>query len=256
MPRVLPQLFNINGMDVKILYNCSKTGTTYIPLLVALIERLTNDQISSMIWNHPRTGDAIINYDDVVQCFESVDADNVMDYGDASTKCICGVPILTEYWIYNKSNPIKQHRIGCECIKHWSEKEYKKIDQQKKRMEDPDATFCVQCGRKNNKKSCGCKTEIATLKRDIFNKWKLATQLSKQKSGKCELLGLGKYKQMTCYAFIISKNPIVNGFREWVMHAPNITGLALTKRIALSKYSEHIAKISTRDADDDNDTDI
>ena len=250
MPRVLPQLFNINGVDVKILYNCSKNGTTYIPLLMALMERLTNGQISSMIWNHPRTGDAIINYDDVVQCFESVDANNVMDYGDASTKCICGVQILTEYWIYNKANPIKQHRIGCECIKHWSEKEYIKIDQRKKRMDDPDATFCVQCGRKNNKKSCGCKTEMATLTRDIFSKWKLATQISIQKSGKCEVLGLGKYKQMTCYSFIMSKHPTIKDYREWLMNTPNMTGFGLTKRMALIKYSEHIAKLSTNESDD------
>jgi hypothetical protein len=241
MPRVLPHIFTINGVDVKILYNCSKNGTTYIPLLVALIHRLTPDQISSMIWNHPRTGDAIINYDDVVRCFESVDADNVMDYGDASTKCICGVTIITEYWIYNKANPIQQYRIGCECIKHWSEKEYKKIDQQAKRMKDPDATFCVQCGRKNNKKSCGCKSEMAILLRDVFSKWKDATTDSKKKSGKCERLGLGKYKEMTCYAFITSKHPIISGFREWVMYAPNITGYALTKRAALSEYAKHIA---------------
>jgi hypothetical protein len=241
MPRLLPASVEINGELVSILVNSSKKGTSWVPLLIALIKRLSMAQIVAIIYTRPRTNEKIINYDDVVGCFESVDAGQILDYGDATTNCICGVAIVNEYWIFNKAMPNKQHRIGCECIKHWSEEEYVKIEHQKKRKDDPDATFCVNCGRKNNKKSCGCnKSPLNDLARTVFSAWRFETNIAKDRSGKNEKVGFGRFKGMTCYTLLTSKTPQVIGFKNWVMTDPNITGFALSKRIQLQQYQEYI----------------
>jgi hypothetical protein len=241
MPRLLPDPIDINGERVSILVNSSKKGTSWFPLLIALIERLSMAQIVAIIYTRPRTGEKIINYDDVVDCFESMDAKKIMDYGAAENRCICGVAIVNEYWIFNKALPREQHRIGCECIKHWSEEEYVKIEHQKKRKDDPDATFCVNCGRKNNKKSCGCnKQSLNDLTLTIFSAWRFQTNISKDRSGKNEKVGFGKFPDMTCYILITSKHPQVIGFKKWVMTHPTLTGFALSKRIHLQQYQKYI----------------
>jgi hypothetical protein len=241
MPRLLPDPIDINGEHVRILVNSSKKGTSWFPLLMALIKRASNTQLLAIIYTRPRTGEKIINYDDVVDCFESVDAGRILDYGAADKHCICGVAITNEYWIFNKAMPREQHRIGCECIKHWSEEEYVKIEHQKKRRDDPGATFCVNCGRKNNKKSCGCnKSPLNDLARTVFSAWRFQTNISRDRSGKNEQVGFGKFKGMTCYTLLISKHPQVIRFKNWVMTDPNITGFALSKRIKLQRYQIYL----------------
>jgi hypothetical protein len=241
MPRLLPDPIDINGEHVRILVNSSKKGTSWFPLLIALIERLSMAQLLAIIYRRPRTGEKIINYDDVVDCFESVGVGAVADYGDAETECICGVVILNQYRICNKAEPGIQHRIGCECIKHWSEEEYVKIDHQKKRRDDPGATFCVNCGRKNNKKSCGCnKLPLSDLARTVFSAWRFQTNISKDCSGKNEKVGFGRFKEMKCYTLLTSKTLQVIGFKNWVMTDPNLTGFALSKRIQLQQYQKYI----------------
>ncbi len=241
MPQLLRNQISINGENTNILIKKSKIGTSWIPLLIALLERLSMAQISAITYTNPRTGEKIINYDDVVNCFESVGVGAVADYGDAETECICGVAIVNEYRICNKAEPGIQHRIGCECIKHWSEEEYVKIDHQKKRRDDPDATFCVICGRKNNKKSCGCnKSPLIDLARTIFSAWRFEINIYRDHSGKNEKVGFGKFKGMTCYTLLTSKHPQVITFKNWVMTGPNITGFALSKRIKLQRYQEYL----------------
>lgn len=242
MPKLLVDPIEINGERLSILVNSSKKGTSWFPLLLALIERLSMGQILEIIYSRPRTGEKIINYDDVVDCFESMDAP-LMDYGAAETRCICGVAIVNEYWIFNKAMPREQHRIGCECIKHWSEEEYVKIEHQKKRKNDPDATFCVNCGRKNNKKSCGCnKSPLSDLARRVFSAWRFEINIAKDHLGKNEKVGLGKFNEMTCYTLLTSKTPQVIGFKKWVMTDPTITGFALSKREKLLQYQKYIAE--------------
>ena len=241
MPRLLPAPIEINGERVSILVNNSKKGTSWFPLVIALIERLSMAQISAIVYTRPRTGEKIINYDDVVDCFESMDANPLMDYGSAENQCICGVAIVNEYWIFNKAIPDKQHRIGCECIKHWSEEEYVKIEHQKKRKYDPDATFCVNCGRKNNKKSCGCnKLPLIDLARTIFSAWRFEINISRDRSGKNEKVGFGIFKGMACYTLLTSKHPQVIRFKNWIMTYPNINGIALSKRFKLQRYQEYL----------------
>jgi len=247
MPRLLQDPIEINGERVSILVNSSKKGTSWFPLLISLIERLSMAQILEIIYTRPRTNEKIINYDDVVDCFESMDAKPLMDYGAAENRCICGVSIVNEYWICNKAIPNEQHRIGCECIKHWSEEEYVKLEHQKKRINDPDATFCVNCGRKNNKKSCGCnKYPMNDLVRMVFSAWRFQTNIAKDCSGKNEKVGFGRFKGMTCYTLLTSKTPQVMRFKNWVMTDPNITGFALSKRIQLQQYQEYLEEYSAQ----------
>jgi hypothetical protein len=241
MPRLLPDPIEINGEHVSILVNNSKKGTSWFPLLKALVERLSMAQLLAIIYTRPRTGEKIINYDDVVDCFESMDAKPLMDYGAAEKQCICGVAIANEYWIFNKAMPNKQHRIGCECIKHWSEEEYIKIEHQKKRRDDPDATFCVICRRKNNKKSCGCnKQPLNDLTRTVFSAWRFQTNIAKERSGKNEKVGFGKFPNMMCYILLTAKHPQVIKFKKWIMTHPTPNGFLLSKQIRLQRYQEYI----------------
>lgn len=241
MPKLLPDPIEINGELVRILVNNSKTGTSWYPLLTALIERLYNSQIQSIVYNIPRRGYKIINYDDVVNCFDYVGVGLDTDYADAVNQCICGVTILNQYKIYNKLEPNVQYRLGCECIKHWSNEVSVKINNEKKRKKDPHATFCLNCGFKNNKKSCRCdKKELNNLTCKIFKEWKMITKVSRYYLGKNEKVGLGYFKEMTCYTLITSKTPQVMRFKKWLMNDPKITGLALTKRKQLQKYEEYI----------------
>jgi hypothetical protein len=241
MPQLLRNQISINGENINILIKKSKIGTSWIPLLIALIERLSMAQISAILYTSPRNGEKIINYDDVVGCFESVGGDAVADYGAAETECICGVVILNQYRIYNKAEPGIQYRIGCECIKHWSEEEYVKIEHRKKRLGDPDATFCVNCGRKNNKKSCGCKKQpLNDLTRIIFSAWRFEIRILIERVGKNEKVGFGRFKEMTCYTLLTSKTHQVIRFKNWIMTDPTITGCALSKRIKLQRYQKYI----------------
>lgn len=243
MPRLLPDPIDINGEHVRILVNSSKKGTSWFPLLIALLERLSITQILSIIYTRPRTGEKIINYDDVVDCFESIDAGKLLDYGDATNRCICGVAIVNEYWIRNKARSNEQHRIGCECIKHWSEEEYVKIQHKKSRNNDPSSTFCVNCGKKNNKRSCGCnKVPLNNLTRSVFSAWRWKINIHRELCGKNEKVGLGRFKEMTCYTLLMSKTPQVIGYKNWLMTDPNISGFALSKRAQLLQYQKYIAE--------------
>jgi hypothetical protein len=63
MPRLLQDPIEINGERVSILVNSSKKGTSWFPLLISLIERLSMAQILEIIYTRPRTNEKIINYD-------------------------------------------------------------------------------------------------------------------------------------------------------------------------------------------------
>ena len=168
----------------KMLINMPQEGACYVvvkearhmPLVNALVDRMTPEQLQHTVIEC--RGVKYIAFPDIVQCFELVGNNEEIDHN--VRQCICGVRIVSVYYIYNideATTTYNKYSIGCECIKHWSDKVHEDIKRHKKRKDhlekDPLSTFCFMCNQKTNVRGCPCKNddEKQEAKQKAFQGW-------------------------------------------------------------------------------------
>jgi hypothetical protein len=170
--------------DVKI------KGTNYMPLAIALLERITDNQLKTIT----RKNNTIL-FEDLKDCFTYRHGLERYD-----THCICGKPIIQVYEIDNIESD-ESHEIGSECINNWTLSNFMlksvRIDEIKriyntKGITD-EITICYFCNRNTTNKKCkNCHPQNvcfnrfhawkAVIKRDRELKHKVISQWSKWRS--------------------------------------------------------------------------
>ena len=194
----------------------------YIPLVNALVARMTTQQLQNTV--QECRGVKYIAFPDIKKCFHLVGIEEEIDHNVRN--CICGVSIVHVYKIYNIDEPIatyNQHPIGCECIKHWSEDEHKRIKRQKKRKDhlekDPFSTFCFMCNQKTNVRDCPCKHDFENIevKRKAFGGW---AGIYRKKGG-MDRIPIGQLVKNKTYYWVLKeqrKNPRIKSWMYWVLN--------------------------------------
>jgi hypothetical protein len=210
--------------------------SSWLPLFVALVERLTEKQKTDVI-QYDRKKKPFVFYTDVCDCFEDSLLCNEVNYNPAtsSKQCICGVNIENEFIIVNKETE-ESHVIGSTCVGHWNPILAEKIEQDKKRKLDPEATFCRLCGRKNNKKNCSCH------KKDILNLCFNELKSNASTMGKLERINWGKYKeaQLSYFEMLVSENPILVKYVRYIIDNQDNSQMKLENLTKLIEYKKRV----------------
>ena len=148
----------------------------YIPLLVALLESITDKQLERIsIETNP--GVKFLFYMDVVNCYEYIPRNAGLDCAMDDTYCICGVKIENDYYIYNTETK-EEFIIGSTCIDNWLKSPKNKINfviDKLKRLKITNPTVCVFCGKNTTNNRCLKCTKKVSLKK-IFKSWKSLSQ--------------------------------------------------------------------------------
>ena len=231
----------------KMLINMPQEGACYVvvkearhmPLVNALVDRMTPEQLQHTVIEC--RGVKYIAFPDIVQCFELVGNNEEIDHN--VRQCICGVRIVSVYYIYNideATTTYNKYSIGCECIKHWSDKVHEDIKRHKKRKDhlekDPLSTFCFMCNQKTNVRGCPCKNddEKQEAKQKAFQGWanicrekKNAIRQAKQKSfqgwanicrekGRMERIPIGQLVKNKTYYWVLKEQHKNLRIKNWI----------------------------------------
>lgn len=202
----------------------AKRKKVYIPLILALIDRLTKKQLINIISNAHLYRDGIkrILDKDITNCFELSSNMNFstmlrVDHNNTDHHCICGVRIENKYYIVNPEDIIggalTEYRIGCECIKNWNEEEFDKILFEKRKKEFSEVEFCKICKHKIDKKSCSCKKKYNVTLKLCFNSLRSISE----NSGSNKYLEFGKFADMTYLQLIKSENKKHKEYIRWIL---------------------------------------
>jgi len=227
MKKLIVELYDGTQLEILIVrYNRDEKGKkkVYIPLIEALIDRLTEQQLKKMILNAHvyRDGTKMILDKDIMNCFElstdmSIYSLGKVDRNITDKHCICGVKIENEYLIVNPQDvcggALTPYMIGCECIKNWNEDEYDNIMFEKRKKEFSEIEFCKICKRKIDKKSCSCKKKYNMTLKICFNQLRSISE----NSGSREYLNFGKFRDMTYLQLIKSKKYIHKNYVTWIL---------------------------------------
>jgi len=215
--------------------------SSWLPLFVALVKRINEKQKADVI-QYDRNNKPFVFYTDVCDCFEDSLLCNEVNYNPATSSkhCICGVAIENEFIIVNKETD-ESHVIGSTCVGHWNPILAEKIEQDKKRKKDPDATFCKLCGRKNNKKKCNCD------RKDILKLCFNVLKSNASTMGKLEKINWGKYReaQLTYFEMLASENPILMEYVRLIIDKQD--NLHYMKREDLTKLIEYKRRVDSQD---------
>jgi hypothetical protein len=168
----------IDGKEYKVAnFNSAKVadiktkGSNYMPLVIALLERITANQLKSIIKRNK-----VILFNDLAGCFTYRAGINKED-----TNCICGKNIINVYYIVNNETGVESN-IGSECIHNWDLSHFTlmsmKYDEMKLINEKKGApeliTLCHFCKRNTTNKKCNncypksiCKMYFAHWKNNL-----------------------------------------------------------------------------------------
>lgn len=148
-------------------------GNGYKPLIEALIDRCTDEQISS-ITNIGKNNKKTIVAKDLFDCFVYT-GPYASFYEGGANNCICGVNIEKNFVIVNCDTKF-QYIVGSKCIENWSRGDLKIIRQIKKdQINDDNATLCQFCNKNTTKKKCNnCKEKRKTKEnlKSVFDAWR------------------------------------------------------------------------------------
>jgi len=223
MKKLMVELYDGTQLEILIVrYNRDENSKkkVYIPLIEALIDRLTEKQITNLIENAHvyRDGSKMILDKDIMKCFElSTDMSmytlGKLDHNITDKQCICGVKIENEYFIVNPQDicggALTPYMIGCECIKNWNEDEYENIMFEKRKKEFLEIEFCKICIRKIDKMACSCKKSL----KGYFH---LIRSISIN-AGSKEKLDFGQFRGITYLELIKSENKIHTNYVTWIL---------------------------------------
>jgi len=214
------EALDIDGNEINVVINKSKTGTSWIPLVCALLSEMKHFQIEEIIYKHPRTSKNMINYDDITRCFVYIQDRSSFDYNQPNNKCICGVKISNVYYIMNVLDAVEgnitykhAYPIGSECINHWNAGEYNQIIKKERKQKNPESKFCGSCNKKVDKKRCKCNENIVYY----FESWKEYMYTEQINKGKSVKLGFGKYKTMSYHELVTSKDYRILNYKKWML---------------------------------------
>jgi hypothetical protein len=216
--------FDDNTEITILVFKYSKENTrkckVYVPLILALIDRLTTKQLNKLISDAHTYRDGVkkILDKDIMDCFElstnmCFDTTLRVDRNNTDNHCICGVSIKNVYYIVNSQDicdgAFLRYMIGCECIKNWNEAEYDNIMFDKKKEKFPNSKFCDICKRKTDKISCRCKNNLKLY----FDRLRSISE----NAGSREFLEFGKFENMTYLQLIKSGKYIHKNYIQWIL---------------------------------------
>ena len=168
------KIIHTNSLNNKI-----KKEPKYLPLIYALLERITYKQLKEIT-----NKNNVIIFNDLTNCFTYRQSNS---NGEANS-CICGVKIFDQYFIENKET-VELYIIGNECIRHWSpshesmreiDKEIKKRKYEKNNNENKkEFKLCFFCDKNTSNKQC-FKCNLRFYCSNIFRTWAQITNHNKQ----------------------------------------------------------------------------
>jgi hypothetical protein len=151
-------------------------GSNYMPLVIALLQRITAKQLKTIISNNK-----VILFLDLAGCFSyRAGLKNECD------NCICGKDIWNVNRIENYETG-EEHNIGSECIHNWDLHHFNlmsmKYDEMKlineKRGTTELITLCHFCNRNTTKTQCrNCAPKI--ICKSVFADWKRNAKINRE----------------------------------------------------------------------------
>ena len=148
----------------------------YMPLITALLERITTKQLNTISFK------GIIIFNDLINCFK-----HKIDHDLQEIKCICKVVIKNSYHIFNIET-LKVYVVGSECIRNWLTKSNlevalinKEMEKRKKEGNDnKEVKLCYFCMKNITNRKCLSCDEQKTLTSNIFEIFKKMVSYNKQ----------------------------------------------------------------------------
>lgn len=142
---------DIDGRDVKLFLLQRDKKTDYVPLALALLNRLTTSQLATLI--RCVGSKCFILYNELVEAFIFSGTGEREE-----AKCICGVLIQKQYFITNRESG-ESFIVGSTCKDNWERR-------------DTEAYYCqFCCRRKTSREDCkNCQGKQNA--RSIADKWR------------------------------------------------------------------------------------
>ena len=260
MPIKIPVTIGNNSFDLIIQNNNGEVKTrenqsTWMPLFTVLYANLSDEQRTHILRykldyaNNIIPNTKFVFYTDVCDYYVEADSSyNQLETGQSEHQCICGVHIAEEYFISNVNNLYIAYKIGSTCIDHWNLKKAKVMKQkklqEKHKKKDKESTFCSNCGKKNNLKSCSCKRKNRDLMQSVFNRLRDNAEYS----GRLTKVSSGRFKDvLTYFELNVSDNKECRQYIKWVLR----TDIDWTGKDELIEFHNRIENKSENVIDED-----
>jgi len=260
MPIKIPVTIGNNSFDLIIQNNNGEVKTrenqsTWMPLFTVLYANLSDEQRTHILRykldyaNNIIPNTKFVFYTEVCDYYVKADSSyNQLKTGQSEHQCICGAHIAEEHFISNVNNLYTAYKIGSTCIDHWNLKEAKVMKrkklQEKYKKKDKESTFCSNCGKKNNLKSCSCKRKNRDLMQSVFNRLRDNAEYS----GRLTKVSSGRFKDvLTYFELNVSDNKECRQYIKWVLR----TDIDWTGKDELIEFHNRIENKSENVIDED-----